>query len=157
MTLPNEYIVTPMTTENLFQVVELETSCGLSVWGYDGYAAEVARADAVMLVVSNTQTHATGAKSIEGFIAARLVVDELHINNIAVNPNRRRAGIGRMLIECALKKGKALGAKWAVLEVRESNDAASNLYNRYGFEVLGRRHKYYVAPDEDALIMGRDL
>lgn len=157
MTLRDEYTLTPMTTENLVQVVELETSCGLSIWGYDGYAAEIYRDDAVTLIASKAQTHTSVDNSIEGFIAARLVVDELHINNIAVNPGRRRAGIGGLLLECALRKGKALGAKWAVLEVRESNSAAHKLYSRYGFEVLGRRHNYYVAPDEDALIMGTDL
>jgi len=156
-TLPCGYNITQMTAENLIQVVELEKSCGLSVWGYDGYASEIVRADAVTLVISKAQTRADDDKSIEGFIVARLIVDELHINNIAVHPNRRRSGIGGLLLDCALTKGKTLGARWAVLEVRESNHAANSLYNRYGFEVLGRRRKYYAAPEEDALVMGMSL
>jgi ribosomal-protein-alanine N-acetyltransferase len=156
-TLPGDYIVTQMTAENLTQVVELEKSCGLSVWGYDGYASEIARTDAVTLVTSKAPTQADDDKLIVGFIVARLIVDELHINNIAVHPTRRRFGIGGLLLDCALTQGKTLGATWAVLEVRESNSAANSLYNRYGFEVLGRRRKYYAAPEEDALIMGMSL
>lgn len=155
------YIVTPMTADNLVQVVELEKSCGLSLWGHEGYAAELNRTDAVTLIVRKAHPPLTdgelNGESIEGFIAARLISDELHINNIAVQPNRRRSGIGGMLLNCALTKGKTLGAMWAVLEVRESNFAAKALYSHYGFDLLGRRRSYYVAPEEDALIMGKSL
>jgi ribosomal-protein-alanine N-acetyltransferase len=52
-----------------------------------------------------------------------------------------------------LREAAARGAKSASLEVRVSNDAAIRLYRKYGFQVAGRRVRYYRDNDEDAYIM----
>jgi ribosomal-protein-alanine N-acetyltransferase len=44
-----------------------------------------------------------------------------------------------------------------VLEVRAENTAAQKLYQACGFEVIGRRRRYYKAPVEDALLMAVSL
>lgn len=149
-----------MTAADLEEVVALEESCGLSLWGREGYAAELMRQEAVMLVIKESPVgeRITSAGEeitpLRGFIAARLNADELHINNIAVNPAWRNRGLGHTLLDEAMRQGKRLGAKWAVLEVRAGNEAAQRLYSAHGFSVLGRRPSYYAAPIEDALIMG---
>lgn len=146
--------ITPMTSRDLIDVVELEIATHLSRWGYDGYAAELERPDAVLLVAR------AGGRSnpvLLGFIAARLTIDELHINNIAVRARHRRRGLGRALLREAIGRGVSLGAKWAVLEVRAGNEAALGAYGALGFEVIGRRRGYYSAPIEDAVVMGRSL
>jgi ribosomal-protein-alanine N-acetyltransferase len=84
------------------------------------------------------------------------VLDELHINNLAVMPNLRRTGIGSTLLAFVLKKGVELGARRATLEVRRSNEAARLLYERAGFVVAGVRPGYYSKPVEDALVLWRD-
>jgi ribosomal-protein-alanine N-acetyltransferase len=84
------------------------------------------------------------------------VLDELHINNLAVLPDLRRTGIGTRLLEFALKKGVELGARRATLEVRRSNEAARLLFERFGFSVAGVRVAYYSKPVEDALVLWRE-
>jgi ribosomal-protein-alanine N-acetyltransferase len=84
------------------------------------------------------------------------VLDELHINNLAVLPDLRRAGIGSTLLAFVLQKGVELGAHRATLEVRRSNEAARLLYERFGFAVAGVRPGYYSKPVEDALVLWRE-
>jgi len=91
-----------------------------------------------------------------GFCSFWRILDELHINNIAVLPPFRRLGVARTLLAYALSKGLALGARRATLEVRRSNDTARLLYERFGFTVAGVRRDYYTKPVEDALVLWRE-
>ena len=81
-----------------------------------------------------------------GFCSFWRVLDELHINNLAVLPDLRRRGIGSSLLAFVLQKGSDLGARRATLEVRRSNEAAQLLYQRFGFSVAGVREAYYRSP-----------
>ena len=91
-----------------------------------------------------------------GFCSVWRVADELHINNLAVLPEVRRGGIGSALLEHVLRHGADSGAQRATLEVRQSNDAARILYERFGFTVAGVRRGYYSKPVEDALVLWRE-
>ena len=94
--------------------------------------------------------------TVVGFCSFWRVMDELHINNLAVLPSVRRSGIGSALLTRVLEEGAAMGARWATLEVRQSNDPARLLYERFGFTTIGVRRAYYSNPVEDALILSRD-
>ena len=91
-----------------------------------------------------------------GFCSVWRAADELHINNLAVLPEVRRGGIGSALLEHVLRHGADSGAQRATLEVRQSNDAARILYERFGFTVAGVRRAYYSKPVEDALVLWRE-
>jgi len=91
-----------------------------------------------------------------GFCSVWRVVDELHINNLAVLPAFRRSGIGSGLLHYVLQHGAGLGARRATLEVRQSNQAARLLYEHFGFAVAGVRPSYYTRPVEDALVLWRE-
>jgi len=91
-----------------------------------------------------------------GFCSFWRVLDELHINNIAVLPPFRRLGVATRLLTFALSEGGALGARRATLEVRRSNDPARLLYERFGFTIAGVRRDYYTKPVEDALVLWRE-
>ena len=91
-----------------------------------------------------------------GFCSFWRVLDELHLNNLAVLPEFRRNGVGSLLLDFALKEGVRLGARRATLEVRRSNDAARLLYERFGFTIAGVRAAYYSKPVEDALVLWRE-
>jgi ribosomal-protein-alanine N-acetyltransferase len=93
---------------------------------------------------------------VAGYIATWIVVDEVHINNIAVLPAYRGCGYGSALLAHALGEAADTGAQRATLEVRRSNDAARRLYERFGFRMAGVRRDYYSHPTEDALILWRD-
>jgi ribosomal-protein-alanine N-acetyltransferase len=88
-----------------------------------------------------------------GFCSVWRVLDELHINNLAVLPDFRRSGVATVLLTRVLKEGAADGAQRASLEVRRSNDAARQLYERFGFSVAAVRRSYYSKPVEDALVL----
>jgi ribosomal-protein-alanine acetyltransferase len=94
---------------------------------------------------------------VVGFLAARIAADEIEILNLAVDPASRRRGAGTALLDAALEHGRRAGAARVFLEVRESNLAARRFYDRHGFTVAGRRLRYYRQPEEDALLMVREV
>jgi [ribosomal protein S18]-alanine N-acetyltransferase len=88
-----------------------------------------------------------------GYCAAWLVLDELHINNVAVAQVARRKGVASALVARALGEAGREGATAATLEVRRANTAARQLYERLGFRQAGERARYYDQPADDALIL----
>lgn len=151
------YTLEEMSEHDLLEVVAIEETCGLSRWGWDGYRGELGRHETIMLVARLLIPDGDSGLSILGFVSARVTSDMLHVNNIGVVEELRRAGIGGRLLGAALKRGTALGARRATLEVRAGNIAAQALYARRGFDVVGRRKNYYRNPQEDALVMSASL
>lgn len=92
-----------------------------------------------------------------GFLVARRIGSDIEILNFAVQPDFRRSGVGGALLRRALAWGAELNAERALLEVRASNYAALQFYERRGFEVNGRRPRYYMAPIEDALLLTAEI
>lgn len=151
-----ECALVPMNEHDLLEVVEIEETTGLSQWGWEAYRAELARPEAVMLVVRRGVPDDSG-RGVVAYIASRVSADELHINNIGVREEARRRGLGAALLGAALEEGARRGATLAVLEVRAGNAAAQALYTRFGFEVVGERKDYYRSPVENALVMTMPL
>lgn len=145
-----------MTEHDLVEVCSIELICELSAWGWDAYHKELqSTQESIMLVARiDSALHETG---IVGFIVARIIADELHVNNVAVRPQFRGYRIGSRLLRATLDQGKKRGATMACLEVRAGNHAAQRLYRSCGFEVDGRRKSYYREPTEDALLMTLSL
>jgi [ribosomal protein S18]-alanine N-acetyltransferase len=154
-----EFYISQMTEHDLLEVVEIEESCGLSRWGWDAYHAELAPGRYSVMLTAHLRDgkDSSPAQRVKGFIAARLVADELHVNNVAVRPAYRRIGIARKLLETTLDEAARMGARIAFLEVRAGNAPAQALYARCGFKVTGRRTGYYTHPTEDALVMSRAI
>jgi len=92
-----------------------------------------------------------------GYVVSWYVVDEAEIANLAVADDVRRAGVGARLLGHALDIAKERRSRVVFLEVRESNTGARALYASRGFEVAGRRNKYYRKPVEDALVLRREV
>jgi ribosomal-protein-alanine N-acetyltransferase len=90
---------------------------------------------------------------IVGYGGMWMMVDEAHITTFAVLPEWRRQGIGARLMLAMMQLASDLQARVATLEVRLSNDAARQLYTRFGFRPVGIRPRYYSDNGEDALIM----
>jgi ribosomal-protein-alanine N-acetyltransferase len=82
-----------------------------------------------------------------------VVVDEMHVHNLAVHPDHRGIGLGRRLLSLALGVGLGRGARTALLEVRQSNWTALQLYRSMGFRPVSVRRDYYAHPTEDALVL----
>ena len=94
-----------------------------------------------------------GKTAIVGALVLWMIVDEAHIATLATHPDVRRQGIARELLRVALLDAARDGAVTSLLEVRAGNLAAQNLYLEFGFEVVGRRPRYYRDNFEDALLM----
>lgn len=95
-----------------------------------------------------------------GYGVMSVVLDESHILNLCIHPERQRLGLGSKLLQRLLTIARQHGAETAFLEVRESNLAALTLYRLLGFKEIGRRRDYYPASNEsreDALVMSLDL
>jgi ribosomal-protein-alanine N-acetyltransferase len=95
---------------------------------------------------------------VQAYMLAMAGVDELHLLNIAVAPDQQGCGHALRLLRALAAHAACSGAEWLWLEVRLSNERAQQLYDRFGFELMGRRKAYY--PDrnnqrEDALVMRR--
>ena len=84
------------------------------------------------------------------------MLDELHINNLAVLPEFRRTGVGTALLTRVLAEAVRLGARRATLEVRRSNDAGPAAVRAVRVSVSGVRRGYYTNPVEDALVLWRE-
>ena len=136
---------------DLDAVLQIETDSFTSPWTREMYLAELENVGVSFCYVARDDTG-----TIVGFCSFWRVLDELHINNLAVLPELRRQGIGTQLLEFALQKGAELGARRATLEVRRSNEIARHLYERLGFATSGIRRAYYTNPVEDALILWRE-
>ena len=95
-------------------------------------------------------------RRIVGFCSFWRVLDELHINNIAVVPEYRRLGVASALLRRVLEEAARFGIRRTMLEVRQSNAPARQLYEKFGFVVAGTRSTYYTNPIEDALVLWRE-
>jgi ribosomal-protein-alanine N-acetyltransferase len=81
------------------------------------------------------------------------VLDEAHIATIAVHPDFRQRGVGKALLQTGMQAAYTEGARIFYLEVRAGNLAAQKMYANFGYEVVGRRAKYYKNNGEDALLL----
>jgi len=157
LSAPSVILVSPMTEHDLLEVVEIERTTGLSHWGWDAYHRELQSSDRGLLWVVRLDPKVGEEHSLAGYIAGRLIADELHINNVAVREDYRRTGVATALLSRLLREAEAYKAVRAFLEVRAGNKAAQALYERCGFSIVGRRRNYYSNPLEDALIMTAEM
>ena len=88
-----------------------------------------------------------------GFLIARQVVSDMEILNLAVQPDARRRGVGAALLAAVIDWSRTFRAENALLEVRASNVAALQFYERHRFQPAGRRVRYYTGPVDDALVL----
>jgi ribosomal-protein-alanine N-acetyltransferase len=135
-----------MQFNDLPRVVEIERACFGERWTLGAFQNELANKASTYFV-------ATLEDAIIGYAGYWLILEEAHITTIGVDPRQQGNGYGELLLIDLIEHAATAGAKWVTLEVRASNTAAQNLYDKYGFTSLGRRRGYYQDNNEDALIM----
>ena len=142
--------IVPMNADHLEEIERLERICFSRPWSRRMLAEELENQCAAFLVAEDGQTGA-----VMGYAGLLVVADEGYITNVAVFPEYRRQGVAAKILEIYLNFAQANRLAFLTLEVRPSNEAAIALYQRYGFEEVGRRKNYYDLPKEDALILTR--
>ena len=136
---------------DLAAVVEIEKVSFADPWSSASFRSALAE-ERVLFVVAES-----ASAELLGYVVAWCTVDEAELANLAVIPSARGAGVGKALVDAALRYGEERGCLCMYLEVRESNGAARAVYAARGFEQVGRRRRYYRDPVEDALVLRAPL
>ena len=142
-------LVGPLELDDLPAVVAIEDLSFPIPWSLSSFRYEM---------LENPYASLFGARLREppglvAFACVWVIDQEMKINNIAVHPEWRGRGIGRVLLARLLDFGHQQGCTEVMLEVRPSNEPALRMYARAGFRVMGRRKGYYSDTHEDALVM----
>ena len=137
-----------MTGADVDQVIQLDAMSFATPWPETSFAYELTENKNANCWVA---LHPAGR--VIGFLIIWLVTNEAHIATIAVHPDYRRLGIAQRLLKCGLVECIQNGAESAMLEVRAGNQAAIQMYRKFGFEQVGRRFRYYQDNHEDAILM----
>ena len=140
--------------DDLDAIVDLERRCFSHPWSVRHFRDALRNAPrSRVLLLRAPFPLADPGRGIQAYSVVQTVADEMHIHNLAVEPEQRRRGLGRLLLELALGWGRRRGARSAFLEVRPTNAAALALYGSLGFRIISLRRRYYQHPIEDALVL----
>ena len=126
-------------------IVEIEKHSRPSPWSKAQFQSELTNPNSFSKIARNQE-------ELIGYVIPWHIADEIQIQNIVVAPHHRGNGIGELLLNLALSNGIENQCRTAILEVRESNLPAIGLYQKYKFEIVGKRSAYY-RDGENALLM----
>jgi ribosomal-protein-alanine N-acetyltransferase len=136
-----------LTYSDLPHVIAIERRAFPTPWSLSMFVLELSKPSGVCLA-------ATENGRLVGYLVCSRYDSVWHLMNVAVDPARRREGIASTLIAHLFDTADRPHEQYT-LEVRQSNDAAIALYERFGFRGAGHRRAYYHDNREDALIMWR--
>lgn len=148
----NRVAIRPMQISDLEQVQAIDQHSFSMPWPASAYEYELNENPYSLLWVAEI-TPPGEAPILVGVVVVWLILDEAHIASIAVHPDFRTQGIAQHLLVTALREAIQKGSQLATLEVRARNQIAQRLYQRFKFETIGKRVRYYRDNNEDALIM----
>ena len=153
MSVPETYsvIIKRMTLEHVDEVVKIEKYSYKTPWSREVFITEVENNDFAKYYVALKHSH------VIGYAGMWIILDESHVTTLAVHPDFRKQGLGKLLMTTLTKEALLLGADRITLEVRPSNALARTLYNSLGFKSVGVKKAYYSDNDEDAIIMWKSL
>lgn len=137
--------IKPMQAEDVKGISDIEKACFSHPWTKENLTEELCNPTARFFVAVKDGTAI-------GYIGANNIADEVYITNIAVLPKNREQGIGALLLQILTTFSEKEKANFITLEVRESNAPAVALYEKYGFQPVGKRKNFYRDPQEDAVI-----
>jgi [ribosomal protein S18]-alanine N-acetyltransferase len=139
-------IIRQMDMNDIDRIMEIERKSFIASWSKTMFEEIICSPVSRGLVIEHNNT-------IVGYIVFYTVYVEAHVMNLAVDPAERKQGYARQMLDQALKFFRENNISECYLEVREHNRVAQELYEHFGFEVIGRRKKYYPETNEDALVM----
>jgi ribosomal-protein-alanine N-acetyltransferase len=135
-----------MHETDLNDVHQIECSIFSLPWSVDDFKGSISDPNNLYLVVEEKE-------AIIGYCGFWGVVGEGQINNVAVDQSYRGRGVGKLMLEELISRGRGMGLEAFTLEVRVNNKPAIALYHNLGFRDVGIRKNFYESPIEDALIM----
>jgi len=146
------WTIEPLTApDEIDAILAIEQASFTNPWTREMYLAELKNEGVSFFYLARDK-----GRRIVGFCSFWRILDELHINNLAVVPECRQVGVGTALLRRVMEEAARFGVRRTMLEVRQSNVPARQLYEKFGFVVAGTRSKYYTNPIEDALVLWRE-
>ena len=143
-----------INTENyhlyIERILEIENLSFPSPWSLRAFLEEIKNPISHLWV-------AVENKVLSGNICFWMFDREIQTINLAVHPDKRNRSLGQYLLTKMIEEGISNGIPNIWLEVRRSNSAAKHLYEKFGFEAVGCRPRYYKETNEDAIIMALAL
>lgn len=141
-----EITVRPMRKGDIDRVYEIEVKSFRTPWSKHSLQGELKNDVAHYMLLEE-----------DGLVVAYggmwVLFDESHMTNIAVHPDFRGKGYGRMLFVAMMAEAEKLGATRMTLEVRETNTVAQSLYYSLDFQKEGYRRRYYEDTGEGAYLL----
>ena len=166
------YLIETMTPADIPTVAAIERAVFSAPWPEEAFRSELAHHEGACYLVLRYRPWAAARgdparahllqrlwprpaldESLIGYGGYWRVVDEGHICTLAVRQAWRGRGLGELLLLSLIEHALSSGIEMMTLEVRVSNAVAQSLYQKYGFERVGRRKGYYGDNGEDAWIM----
>jgi ribosomal-protein-alanine N-acetyltransferase len=148
---PKPYRLRAMRLSDISRVMVIERLIFPTPWKASAYEYEVAQNRLARYKVLTAQISDT-PEQIVGYAGLWKLSDEAHVSTIGIHPDWQGKGLGELLLLDLLFVSFNISAALTTLEVRKSNTVAQALYEKYGFETVGERLRYYQGT-EDALIM----
>ena len=142
----------PMTENDLGEVMLIELSAFPDPWTPLAYVTELRHNPSAHYVVARDENGA-----LSGYVGWWCAPDSASIAHIAVGASARRRGLGRALLEHACNAAARAGKTSMLLQVRRKNDGARAFYRALGFQQISVSKNYYTNPDDDGIIMVRQL
>ena len=141
--------------KDIHEIAIVEEMCFDVPWSEQSLREDIMNDKSFYLVAENEEDDGDGNifKVIVGYVGIWQILDEGHINNVAVLPTYRRKHIAENLLNTMMELTMYSGVKSWTLEVRAGNEPAKALYGKLGFRPLGIRKEYYEDNHEDAIIM----
>ena len=144
--------IRPLSYSDLPQVIAIERRSFPTPWSLAMFVLELSKPSGVCLAAVE-RSPGKSRDGLVGYLICSRYDRVWHLMNIAIDPARRRQGLGTQLLQEMLER--AGPEEPYTLEVRTSNAAAIALYEQFGFRAAGTRPRYYTDTGEDALIMWR--
>lgn len=145
-----DFKIDKMSLEDLISIKDILTTEFDDFWNYEILKSELESNNSYFFVAKNI------SGEIVGFAGIKVILDEADIMNIVVRKPFRHNGIGSILLDNLISYSKNLNLKSVTLEVNENNLSAIHLYDKFSFDNLGIRKKYYNG-ESDAIIMSKQL
>ena len=142
-------LITRMREQDLGEVLAIENASFQSPWTKGMFLSDLEANPFAHPVTARF----SGEPKIIGYACFWIVMEDVHLMNLAVHPDHRHQSVGEGLVRWVLDMGREKGCRIVMLEVRESNHPALRLYEKLGFKVISVRPGYYRGPKEDALVM----
>ena len=142
----------PLSLARLDEVLAIEAQAHPHPWSRRHFTDALASGYRIDILL--------GGDQVLGYFVAMRGVEEAHLLNLTVAPAFQRQGWGQILLDALALWARGQGLQWLWLEVRVSNLRARQVYEKYGFQRVGERKRYYPsasAEREDAIVMSYAL